>query len=67
MEINAPTRTLASGVDVIDNIEGSWIRDENKTGYVFINQDMDLARDVRQYLLTGSINDALSLGFWSLI
>lgn len=51
-----PQESLSAGVDVIENIEGAWITDRNETGHVFINQDMDLARDVRQYLLTGSVN-----------
>ena len=50
-----PQDVLLAGVDVIENIEGSWIQDQNETGHVFINRDIELARNVRQYLLTGSI------------
>lgn len=50
-----PQDTFISGANIIEGLDGSWIQDINQTGHVFINQDIDLARNVRQYLLTGSI------------
>jgi hypothetical protein len=52
-----PQESFSSGANVIENIEGSWITDRNQNGHVFINQNMQLAEQSVQFLLSGSLGE----------
>jgi hypothetical protein len=52
-----PQESFYSGANIIENIEGSWITDRNKNGHVFINQDIQLAEQSVQFLLSGNVGE----------
>jgi len=49
-----PRESLETGADIISEVEGSWVEDQNENAHVFINKDIDLANRVVNFLLTGN-------------
>ena len=46
-----PQQSLVAGAEVLSIQEGSWVKDVNLAGHVFLNQDIELATEAVNYLL----------------
>ena len=53
-----PIESISSGADLLMEIEGTWVTDQNVVGHVFSNRNIVLAQQSAEFILTGTVTPA---------